>query len=105
VGYDTPRTRMNSRPKFEAYKTSLRGLTEQFDILLVEKDACERLAHDRGATYAEIENAKQAALADPEIRQQFREDYAEMWKALDEAAQDASAEEILGQLPNTEKPN
>jgi hypothetical protein len=96
---------MNSRPKFEAYKTSLRGLTEQFDILLVEKDACERLALARGATYTEIEDAKQIALDDPEIRQQFREHYAEMWKALDDAGQDASAEEILEQLPNTEKPN
>ena len=79
----------------------LRRIVEQLDIITVEKDAVERLAIKKGATYPEVEQAKQEALDDPEIRQETRETYAAMWKALEDAGTAAFAEEMFRDLPRS----
>lgn len=58
-----------------------------------------------GATYAEIAAAKEEALNDPAMREEARETYAQMRKALEGAGTAAAYEEILRDLPPRGKPN
>jgi hypothetical protein len=91
--------------KREELLAILRKLVDQFDIVWVEKEAVERLAISKGATYPEVERVKEDALADPEIRRETREQFGEMWKALEVAGIAAVYEETLRDLPPPERPN
>jgi hypothetical protein len=91
--------------KLEEFREVLRKFVEQLDILWVEKEACAKLAMQKGATYPEVELAKQAAVDDPEIRRQTRELFADMWKSLDEFGTTVVFEEMLQDLPPHGRPN
>lgn len=52
-----------------------------------------------------LKEALARALADPVLRSEVHQQYAEMWKALEEAGTDAVFEDMLERLPPTDKPN
>ena len=92
-------------PKLEEYRAVLRRLCECLENISIESDACREVALAHGATFYEIDEVKKAALLDPEIRKQAREDYKEMWKALEVSGEAAFFEDLLQSLPTPEKPN
>jgi len=88
-----------SSSKLEEFRAVLRKLVECVETTLIELEGCESLALAKGATHPEIAQAKQTAMADPEIRKQIRENYSGMWEALEKAGTDAFFEDLLQNLP------
>ena len=84
---------------------TLKALVAQLHQLWIEKEACAGLAMAHGATLVQVEQAKQAALDDPTIQRETREQFSGMWKALEEGAQTLRFAELLQSLPPTDKPN
>lgn len=89
----------------ETLLAPLRGLVEQLHKLWIEKEACAKLAVKHGATYPEVEEAKQTDLDNPTIQQETREQFSEMWSALERGAQTLRFSDLLQSLPSTDKPN
>jgi hypothetical protein len=78
---------------------ALQNLVQQLHQVWIEKEACANLAISLGATFAQVEKAKEAALNDPEIQQQTRELFSEMWRALESAANSVFKVPLRRQLP------
>ncbi|MES2391616.1 MAG: hypothetical protein V4555_08250 [Acidobacteriota bacterium] len=91
--------------KLAEYRAVLHKLCECLENISIESDACWNVALAHGATFYELQEAKQAALLDPQIRKQAREDYSAMWKALEASGEAAFFEDLLQSLPTPEKPN
>lgn len=53
----------------------------------------------------ELNRLRDRALADPEKRKEARKQFADMWAALDAFGTAAWIEELLLNLPSTDKPN
>jgi hypothetical protein len=54
---------------------------------------------------ADLKQLVEDALQDPEIRSQAHEMYSQAWKALEETGTDAFFEDLLKDLPPTDRPN
>lgn len=54
---------------------------------------------------ADLRHRVKEALRDPKKRAEARKMYSEMWKAVDEAGEGAVFEDLIKNLPPTDKPN
>jgi hypothetical protein len=86
-------------------ETFLKLCTELED-LWIEKEAYRDFMLTTGiATHERLDQLKSAALADPEIRKETREQFSYMWKALEEVGDAALLEDLSRLPPPSGKPN
>jgi len=84
----------------------LRKLCTELEDLWIEKEAYRNFILMMGtANFDYLDALKTGSLADPVIRSQTHEQFAEMWAALDEAGISAWYEDLLRQHPVRGKPS
>lgn len=92
--------------QFEQFRATLHRLATELEDLWIEKEAYVNFILTLGmATPEYLKHLADTALANPEIRQQTREQFSGMWKALEETGTDAWIEDFLHMHPQSEKPN
>ena len=96
---------MNTQ-ELEHLKDTVRKLCGELENLWIEKEAYKELILLSCVASPEaLQTIADTALADPKIRKQTREQFAEMWEALEKFGMSAWFEEQLNKLPPSGKPN
>jgi len=91
---------------FEQFKGTLHKLATELEDLWIEKELYRNLIVVSGTlTPDALKEALEKTLADPQIRKDTRDRFAEMWAALDETGKAAWIEDLLKNPPPSGKPN
>lgn len=92
--------------EFERFKQIMRKLCTE-----VENQAIENMVYFDAIlatgtiSLAELKDRVADALVDPKKRTEARQMYSEMWKAVDEAGAGVVVEDLIRNLPPTDRPN
>ncbi len=90
----------------EEFKAVLRKLVTELENIWIEKEVYLNLIVVSGiATPEALQQAVDKTLSDPRVRQDTRERFSDMWKALDETGTNAWIEDLLKLPPSGGKPN
>jgi len=65
----------------------------------------EAILESRTINLPDLEERVAEALLDPKRREDAHQTYFQMWKALEDAGINAFSQELLDNLPPTDKPN
>ena len=92
--------------QFEQFKATLRLLVTELENIWIEAEAYRTLILATAiATPETLQQVAQKALDDPNIRNGARQQFSQMWNALDQTADGLLIAELLGRLPPSGKPN
>jgi hypothetical protein len=90
----------------EHYRETLRAITTTLENAVITDFVYWGIIRDSGIiSDADLKQRVEDALQDPKIRAGVHNMYSEAWKALDQAGTDAFFEDLLKDLPPTDKPN
>jgi hypothetical protein len=97
---------MDMGPAITHARETFRKLCAELEDLWIEKEAYRDFMLTVGMTTPEhLDQLKSVALADPEIRKETREQFSDMWKALNEVGDAALFEDLSKLPPPSGKPN
>lgn len=88
------------------FRQTIRTLCTAVEDEAIENQVYWQIILDSGIiSLPDLKQRVEDAQADPEKRAEVHEMYLEMWKALEETGTDAFFEDLLKDLPPTDKPN
>ncbi|MGO9775660.1 MAG: hypothetical protein ACLQGT_05855 [Terracidiphilus sp.] len=88
------------------FRETIRKLCTAVEDEAIENQVYWKIILDSGITsLADLKQRVEDALQDPARRAEAHEMYSEMWKTLEDTGIDAFFEDLLKDLPPTDKPN
>jgi hypothetical protein len=88
------------------FRQTIRMLCTAVEDEAIENQVYWQIILDSGIiSLADLKQRVEDALQDPEKRAAAHKMYSEMWKALEDTGIDAFFEDLLKDLPPTDKPN
>jgi Tfp pilus assembly protein PilN len=88
------------------FRQTIRTLCTAVEDEAIENQIYWKIILDSGIiSLSDLKQRVEDAQADPQKRAETHKMYSEMWKALEETGTDAFFEDLLKDLPPTDKPN
>lgn len=92
--------------EIERFRETMRKLCTEIESQAIENMVYFDAILETGTiSLADLKRRVSDALADPKKRAEARRMYSEMWKAVDEAGKGAVFEDLIKNLPPTDRPN
>lgn len=97
---------VNDPMELNRFKETMRQLCVRVEDQEIENMVYFDLIIESGIiSLKDLKQRVDDALLDPDRRKKVREMYSAMWKAIDDSGTNAVAQDLLNNLPPTDKPN